>query len=75
MDDIDYAQNAETYHRDRALAELAKTQLALKGPSPRDDGLCIWCESAQAINGGAFCSPECRDDHAEFAKQRDRGHA
>lgn len=72
-DEADFASNAEQYHRDKAMAELAATQLALKGPSPREDGLCYWCNDADVLPGSAFCSADCRDDHAAFAKQRDRG--
>lgn len=74
-DEADFAQNAEEYARAQALAELKETQLALKGPARRDDGLCYWCESVEALPGGAFCSRECADDWAELNKMRLRGHA
>lgn len=72
-DEADFAANAEEFHRDKSLAEMRETALAIRGPARRDDGCCAWCVDADALPGGPFCSAECRDDHAEHARQRDRG--
>jgi hypothetical protein len=44
------------------MAEMLTRQRKFSGPVHRADGLCCNDCGDPAIQGGAFCSPECRDD-------------